>query len=550
MKALRRQFMVLITPFIFSALALSDNIVVGTGIPAQDVAAVQAAVDAGGTVTLVGLFNFGDDRMGYFYPGPAAETPSLPLYPGYDPFYKGKSTVFITKSVTIRGAGSKIIGGRPAFWIGWDGEILATPPASGDYGRDWVPLASGTDLYDSNFLGHPEYTGPGKYRYFRVYRDIDVGIDGIESQNAHTFFVMAGAGRDLSYTNNKVYDCIQSGFMVWPFGAGIASWRVALNAAGLLYPPNDYVQNIKTFVDAVTKTDYLNCISGNLLIKNNRVINQASPGGGIASAFTNAAVTIDGNTIINAAPDGVHISDNPLNTYEIKNNTITALAEGVNIFDIFFPVRANVLDNTVQAEMPLRIRGNRNSLIKGNNLQSYGLPQILLLNSRDLVVDGNASLPGSISDYGIVLSGTSRSNTLSNINFSHLTVTRTYVSCEEDADNNTGTNILVPTCDSNRWLADLGQENSFEFMAITCLSSRIESYDLHPGVENSLKAKLNNAIDSLNRLSNGSAAGAIGALTAFINECAAQRGKKITSAQADALTAYAEKIRALLEAGH
>ena len=550
MIALKWLFMGLLALFVSAAPVLEDGTVVGTGIPAQDVAAVQAAVDAGGTVTLIGLFNFGEDRMGYFYPGLAADTPAIPLYPGYDPFYKGKSTVFISKSVSIQGAGSKIIGGRPAFWIGWDGDILESAPTSGDYGRDWIPLASGTDSYDSNFFGNPDYSGLGKYRYFRVYRDIDVSIDGIESQNAHTFFIMAGAGRDLSYTNNKVHDCIESDFMVWPFGAGIVSWRVALNAAGLLYPPNYYVQNIKTFVDGVTKTEYLNCLSGSLLIKDNVVINQSMPGGGIATAFTNAAVTIDGNTVTNAAPDGVHISDNLLNTYTIRNNTISGVTIGMNIFDIFFPVRANVLNNTVQGETALRIKGNRHSIIAGNKLYSYGLPQIALLNSRNLVVERNTSLPGSTSNYGIELSGTSQSNKFSNINLSHLTVTGAYVSCEADTYDNTGTNILVPMCDSGKWLADLGQDNSFEFIAIACLIDKVESYDLAQGIENSLEAKLKSAINSLNQLSNGSAAAAIGALTAFINECAAQREKKITSAQADDLIAYARKIRAALRAGN
>jgi hypothetical protein len=550
MKALKCLFVGLLALLASAAPVLADSTVVGTGIPTQDVPAVQAAVDAGGTVTLIGLFNFGEDRMGYFYPGPEAETPANPLYPGYDPFYKGKSTVFISKSVSIQGAGSKLIGGRPAFWIGWDGEMLETAPTSGDYGRDWIPLASGTDLYDSNIFGNPDYNGLGKYRYFRAYRDIEVSIDGILSQNAHTIFIIAGAGRDLSYTNNKVYDCTQSDFVVWPFGSGIWNGKCAINAAvGLLFAPNFYAQNIRTIIDAATDTEYLNCIRGSVLVKDNIIINQSSPGGGIASGFTNAEVIIDGNIVTNAGPEGLHIADN-LNTYIIKNNTISALTYGLNIFDTIFPVRANVLNNTVHAAMPMRIKGNRNSIISGNKLYSYGLPQILFLNSRNLVVEGNTSLPGSTSDYGMVLSGTSHSNTLNNINLSNLTVAGTYVSCEADTDDNTGTNILVPTCDTSRWLANLGQDNSFEFIAIACLIDKVESYDLPQGIENSLEAKLNSAIDSLNRLSHGSVAAAIGALNALINECKAQRDKKITSSQADDLIEYAKKIQAVLRAGN
>jgi hypothetical protein len=222
----------------------------------------------------------------------------------------------------------------------------------------------------------------------------------------------------------------------------------------------------------------------------------------------------------------------------------------MNIFDTIFPLRADVLNNTVRAAMPLRIKGNRNSVVMGNLLQSYGLPQILLLNSRYLIVEGNTSLPGSTSDYGIVLSGTSQSNTSSNINLNNLTVTGTYLSCEADTDHNTGTNILVPACDNSIWLADLGQDNSFEFISIACLIDQVESYDLPRGIENSLEAKLKRAMNSQNPLANGSVMAAIGALNAFINECEAQRGKKITRLQADDLIAYARKIQAVLRAGN
>lgn len=546
MKALKRLSVVLLSLLVSAAFVHADTTVVGTGNPAKDVAAVQAAVDAGGTVTLVGLFDFGEDRMGYFYPGPVAETPAARLYPGYDPFSRGKSTVFITRSVSIRGEGATILGGRPAFWIGWDGDILEAAPASGDYGRDWIPLASGTDPYDSNFFGNPDYAGPGTYRYFRAYRDIEVTIDGIESRGARTFFIMAGAGRDLVFTRNGVYDCTQADFMVWPFGSGIASWNVALNAAGLLYPPNYFVQNIKTLRDAITKTEFLNAITGDLLIRDNTVVNQPSPGGGIASAWTNAAVTIEGNAVTNAARDGIHLSDNPGNAYLIKNNTISAVTNGINIFDTLFPVKADVSGNVVHAAGPLRIKGNEGSVIRDNRLFSNGLPQMEVLNSRDLDVAGIASLPGSSSDRGILLSGTSSSNAFAGIDFSQLTVTRAYVSCETGTNRNTGVSILVPTCDPGLCLADLGQENQFEFLSVACLIDKVESSGLPAGVANSLLAKLRTATDSLGRSSPGSAAAAIGALGAFINECRGQKGKKIPAAQADDLIAYARRIRAVL----
>ncbi len=41
--------------------AIAEQTVIGTGNPGQDIANVQAAVDAGGTVLLKGRFNFGPE---------------------------------------------------------------------------------------------------------------------------------------------------------------------------------------------------------------------------------------------------------------------------------------------------------------------------------------------------------------------------------------------------------------------------------------------------------------------------------------------------------
>lgn len=62
------------------------------------------------------------------------------------------------------------------------------------------------------------------------------------------------------------------------------------------------------------------------------------------------------------------------------------------------------------------------------------------------------------------------------------------------------------------------------------------------GIENSLDAKLDAAINTLNDLNTNNNGAAINTLQAFINAVEAQRGNKITNEQADALTQKAQEI--------
>jgi hypothetical protein len=66
------------------------------------------------------------------------------------------------------------------------------------------------------------------------------------------------------------------------------------------------------------------------------------------------------------------------------------------------------------------------------------------------------------------------------------------------------------------------------------------------GIVNSLDAKLNVAFDALDDANASNDASAVSKLEAFINEVEAQRGKKITDAQATALVTDAEAIIAAL----
>ena len=69
---------------------------------------------------------------------------------------------------------------------------------------------------------------------------------------------------------------------------------------------------------------------------------------------------------------------------------------------------------------------------------------------------------------------------------------------------------------------------------LDALCAEVEALDLHQGIKNSLTAKCQAAQKALAK---DNVISAINALSAFINEVEAQRGKKITEADADALIA-------------
>jgi hypothetical protein len=81
--------------------------------------------------------------------------------------------------------------------------------------------------------------------------------------------------------------------------------------------------------------------------------------------------------------------------------------------------------------------------------------------------------------------------------------------------------------------------------AIERLIRDVEAADLPGGIDNSLGTKLDNALGFLAR---NNTKGAIRSLGAFINQVEAQRGKKITEADADAWIAAAEAILDMLNA--
>jgi len=82
--------------------------------------------------------------------------------------------------------------------------------------------------------------------------------------------------------------------------------------------------------------------------------------------------------------------------------------------------------------------------------------------------------------------------------------------------------------------------------ALLTLSQTVQNLNLAQGITNSLDAKLTNALDALSAANAGSRQDATNKLLAFISTVEAQRGKKITTAQADALLQLANRIIAVI----
>jgi len=83
-------------------------------------------------------------------------------------------------------------------------------------------------------------------------------------------------------------------------------------------------------------------------------------------------------------------------------------------------------------------------------------------------------------------------------------------------------------------------------VAILDLIDTVEDMNLQQGIDNSLDAKLDAAANALDDVNQNNDVAAINSLNAFINAVEAQRGARITDAQADELIARANSIIAKL----
>jgi hypothetical protein len=82
--------------------------------------------------------------------------------------------------------------------------------------------------------------------------------------------------------------------------------------------------------------------------------------------------------------------------------------------------------------------------------------------------------------------------------------------------------------------------------AIQSMASTVQSFNLQQGITNSLDAKIQNALDAISAANAGARSDTANKLGAFINSVEAQRGNKITNAQADTLEALARRILAVI----
>ena len=100
--------------------------------------------------------------------------------------------------------------------------------------------------------------------------------------------------------------------------------------------------------------------------------------------------------------------------------------------------------------------------------------------------------------------------------------------------------------DENSWIDNFKIESAPE-PTIADLINNVQAMNLQQGIENSLDAKLTSAQDALNAQDNGQISIAVNKLNAFINEVEAQRGNKLTDAQADELITYAQNLINLIQ---
>jgi hypothetical protein len=82
---------------------------------------------------------------------------------------------------------------------------------------------------------------------------------------------------------------------------------------------------------------------------------------------------------------------------------------------------------------------------------------------------------------------------------------------------------------------------------LAALTQLVFEVNVHAGIANSLDTKLQNAIAAVDQSARGDTASAFQMVSAFVNAVEAQRGNKLTAAQADALKDSAMNTLACLE---
>jgi hypothetical protein len=246
---------------------------------------------------------------------------------------------------------------------------------------------------------------------------------------------------------------------------------------------------------------------------------------------------------------------------KIVHNTITNSiyskdAGGIGVFgtnESFFN-SVTVENNNIQLSNGMTgihldgtdVPGCSGPIVSHNTVTGSGLSAIFLGKAPDETAAGTANITcADVNLQGFEATSADTSNPDS---------PAAYVYLWDDTHNNTGTKICVPADTAySEFIRDLGVDNDFKpdcsgVAMIGYLVQKVKSFNLQQGIDNSLEAKLSNALDSLNAANARQRRDAVNKLNAFIAECLAQRGKKLTAAQADELIADAGEIIAVLTA--
>ncbi len=107
-------------------------------------------------------------------------------------------------------------------------------------------------------------------------------------------------------------------------------------------------------------------------------------------------------------------------------------------------------------------------------------------------------------------------------------------------------NVLNAVQDDLPWAVQDGWLVLTPEQAIQQLIVKVTTLNIQQGIANSLDAKLDAVSKALDDVNENNDVAAINALGAFINAIEAQRGNKISDADADALIAAANEIIAML----
>lgn len=312
-------------------------VVVGTGDPARDVAAVQAAVDQGGIVVLRGTFDFGSHAGNHVI---------VPGRPGAAQDERGRSTVFVyRRDVVIVGqtdAGGRplttIRRGMPPFWIGWDGEVSRTLPAGTanvDFGIESLPVDAAGRVNYRDTGPEPGYEGP-QTRYAAAHPLVSAKIQHLVFAGPLHYAIKATAGRDIAVLDNVIRDVGWGGLVHLNGFAAATHIAGGFIALGQFYAP---------FLSP--------SVTGSVVAAGNRIEGVGlevvdTHGGecfGLGALLTNAAPSFTGNTIgdvgrggdgagpVTAMAAGIMAIDNQGGAPLVAGNTVRNAA-GVGIWDV------------------------------------------------------------------------------------------------------------------------------------------------------------------------------------------------------------------------